>query len=414
MSLFKAILYENVIIQNFSINSLEKKQYFLLKRTGKLERSYDKSWMSKAEELKLKDLPKNYKEEFKNKQIPQLHTQRLVQEYGELIEFLKKQNLREWEISFRNFLLNRIIQQPSKENRNEFNHYSIRIKFKHKNITRAIELGEGHTHEEIKFNQKGLIQRIKNIISNNVNKEPLKYIRTSIILSSGNGGIFLHEILGHSLEADYIYHRSSPFTKEHLGKKILSDKITITTRDKKDDFFKNYSFDDEGERPDDDILIKKGLLKHLISDYFHKRLLNLDSSGFCRVDSFENIPTPRMFALYLKPGNNSPEELIQSTSDGILAKEFGRGHVDFNKKLFFFNINEAYLIKKGKINMPLGNITVSGNLLEVLNSIEMIGNDFRYDSGINYCNKNGQILNVRLGQPSIKINNILAGRFENA
>jgi len=36
----------------------------------------------------------------------------------------------------------------------------------------------------------------------------------------------------------------------------------------------------------------------------------------------------------------------------------------------------------------------------------MIGNDFKYDYGISYCYKNGQLLNVRVGQPSVKINGL--------
>jgi predicted Zn-dependent protease len=41
----------------------------------------------------------------------------------------------------------------------------------------------------------------------------------------------------------------------------------------------------------------------------------------------------------------------------------------------------------------------------------MIGNDFRYDRGVSYCYKNGQTLNVRVGQPSIKIENITVSRI---
>jgi predicted Zn-dependent protease len=49
---------------------------------------------------------------------------------------------------------------------------------------------------------------------------------------------------------------------------------------------------------------------------------------------------------------------------------------------------------------------VKGNISEVLNSVDMIANDFRYDKGISYCFKNGQTLNVRVGQPTVKINNL--------
>ena len=48
--------------------------------------------------------------------------------------------------------------------------------------------------------------------------------------------------------------------------------------------------------------------------------------------------------------------------------------------------------------------------MEALNSVDMVADDFRYDKGISYCFKNGQTLNVRVGQPTVKINNLFVNR----
>lgn len=414
MAGFQSTLYENAVITNTTFNQAGKNRYSFFKRTGKLERSYDQSWISRAQELRIRDLPRETKIRFQEPRTEGLNRRQLVAEHRELLDFLNRVQLGEWEIVFRKVNLHRYIVRPTAETTNEFNHYSIRIRFRHHRIPRMIELGEGHTRPGQRFNQRGLMERIRNIIRNNTDRHPLPFTKTAIILNSGNGGILFHEILGHSLEADYVFRGCSPFGKEHLGKRILPARITLTTRDESDPFFADCPGDDEGMTPRDPAIIKQGTLQYLMSDYFHSRLLNLESCGFCRVDSFENIPGPRMFSLYLQPGEHPPEDLFQSTARGIYAKEFGRGSVDFNRKLFFLNINEAYALRNGRICEPLGAITISGDILEVLNSIEMIGNDFRYDSGIHYCRKNGQSLNVRLGQPSVKIHNILAGGFENA
>lgn len=117
-----------------------------------------------------------------------------------------------------------------------------------------------------------------------------------------------------------------------------------------------------------------------------------------------------MYSLYLKSGKYHPEELVKSTRYGVFAKEFGDGKVYFDKNLFHFNIKEAYLVEDGKTTAPLGRVVVRGNINEVLNSILMVGNDFRFDKGISYCYKNGQTLNVRVGQPSIKVDNLYITR----
>ena len=44
--------------------------------------------------------------------------------------------------------------------------------------------------------------------------------------------------------------------------------------------------------------------------------------------------------------------------------------------------------------------------MEVLNSVAMVADDFNFDKGISYCFKNGQTVNVRVGQPSVKIDNL--------
>jgi TldD protein len=338
----------------------------------------------------------------------------MEQEYAELMAFLKGQKFQEWELVFRNIDLTRYILGQKSGVTNSFGHTSIRIRFRHNVLPRAVELGEGLSQTKVRFNQKGLIQRIKNILRNNQEKTPGEFVKTTVVLASGNGGVLLHEILGHSLEADYVYRKSSPFSKEHLGRRILPPQVTVTTRDSTDPFFGSYPTDDEGMEPPGPVIIENGILKYLISDYFHSRLLGFDSCGFCRLDSFENIPRPRMFGLYLQPGPHSPADILASVDQGIYAREFGRGSVDFNRRLFFLNINEAFAIRKGKLGEPLGALTVSGDIEEVLNSIEMVGNDFRYDSGINYCRKYGQSMNVRLGQPTLRIGNVLAGGFKNA
>ncbi len=97
----------------------------------------------------------------------------------------------------------------------------------------------------------------------------------------------------------------------------------------------------------------------------------------------------------------------------MFAKEFGEGKVYFDRDLFYFNIREAYLIEKGKVTAPLGSIVVRGKIMETLNAVAMVANDFRYDKGISYCFKNGQTLNVRVGQPSVKVSNLYVTKETN-
>lgn len=332
---------------------------------------------------------------------------KLLRDNEPILTTIRQLALCEWKVIFRASHSNRIIlEKDQKEKKTEFNYYSILIKLKLSANGKFIEIGQGSVQTP-KFNQDGLSTRVKKIVDNHRDSAKHRFSgKVPAILNAGDGAILFHELLGHLLEADYVYHRQSPFSVEHLGKPIISKNITLVSRDENDSFFKGIGCDDEGRVPDSPVLIEKGVLRNFVSDSYYQQMMKLKSCGHARVDSFTRNPMPRMYSLYIKPGTYHPEELVASTPYGVYAGEFGEGKINFEKNLFYFHIREAWLVQDGKLTDPLGSVLVKGNISEVLNSVAMVADDFRYDKGISYCSKNGQILNVRVGQPTVKINNL--------
>lgn len=419
MKKFSVDLIEDNFFYNFTYDSYDRKEYIFRKKTGILKREYNGSWISSSFELNSTNDAKAYvSKDFKSSNLDKFETNSLEFSPGKLLRdnefilnFLRSLDLKEWKIVFRVKSLNRLmINNKNKELRNIFVHYSMIIKLKLNNCRNYIEIGEGSTGS-FKFNQTGLSLRIKDVINNHKNQKKHDFKgKIPVVLNSGDGGIIFHEILGHSLEADYIYQKLSPISIHDVGHQIISKNVNLATEYEGDMFFAKIICDDEGVLPKSSVLVENGILRNLISDIYYKGLLNIKNSGYSRVEDFAKVPMPRMFAIYLKPGPYNAQELIESTKHGIYAKEFGEGKTYFNKNSFFFNINEAYLIENGKLTSPLGSIIVKGNIMEALNSVDMVADDFRYDKGISYCFKNGQTLNVRVGQPTVKINNLFVNR----
>ena len=411
-------LIEDSYQHYLSFDSKDRTEYFFKNNKGVLTRTYNNQWESCSIELNSlseagKHVPGGKKFKFDhNRDIDcQFKPGKVLRDNEYILNALKNSNIPAWEVIFRANRTKRIIfRKDNKKKESDFIYFSILIKLRLHDHGNFIELGEGSV-KEAKFNQSGLSTRVKEIVDNHrKSKDILFPDKIPVILSSGDGAIFFHEILGHSLEADYIYRGISPISPKDIGKGILSKNVTLLTGDKNDVFFKNITCDDEGEAAKPQTLVKKGVLKNVIADSFYKEKLNLKNCGHSRVKDFTRIPMPRMYALYLKPGNYHPQELIDSTKYGVYAKEFGDGRVYFNKNLFYFNIKEAFLIENGSISYPLGNVVVRGNIIEALNSVEMVADDFRYDKGISYCFKNGQTINVRVGQPTVKIKNLYVTR----
>ncbi len=399
----------------FSIDSADRKEYTVKKRCGLLTRTFNHRWQNRSLELPsaaeaVKHLEK--KISLKGYKPPDtgfpFQPGKLIKENQHLLTFLRQcREAAEWKLIFRgNHTRRTITGRSGKERKAVFFHYSVMARLRLKDQRQWLEAGEGSV-DAPKFNQDGLVSRLKEMISNHLDKKDVQFRgEVPVILEAGDGGILFHEILGHVLEADYIYQRRSPISLAHIGRRIMPETVTVTTADRQDHFFSGIECDDEGEAIKGVTLVEKGMLRSVIADTFYRHLLGLKSGGFSRTEDFTQLPMPRMYALYLKPGGYEPEELVASTPYGVYAREFGEGKIHFDKGLFYFHIRDARLIEKGKRTAPLGNIVVRGRIMDVLGAVDMVANDFRCDKGNSYCHKNGQTVNVRVGQPTVKINRL--------
>lgn len=395
---------------NINEYSFRERNGFLKRASGK-ELQLESGEFSSRKEL-LKTLPENLRKKFfspGNKRIG-FDKGAIAHSGDQISSFLNKTPGLEWEIIFKTLEKKKAVKRGKLIGVPEFSHFSLLIRFKKPDWDSFIEIGEGNTNGS-GYNVSGLISRVEEIIKCN-NEAGNRSLPEDLplILSPGEGGIIFHEILGHSLEADHILSGLSPFTISDIGKKVVSGNITLSTFLQSDPFFKNIDFDDEGVLRSKTALIERGVLRHVISDSYYSNELGIENNGSSRMEDFTKRPIPRMFAIYLGNGKNSYNELMDSTKKGVFAREFGDGKVLFHKNSFYFNIPSAYMVKNGRISEPLGSIVVSGKINEVFNSIEMVADDFSLDRGISYCYKDGQTLNVRVGQPSVKISNLKLSR----
>jgi predicted Zn-dependent protease len=413
MEKFKTSLHEDTRSMQFSLDNKDSREYTLKRKGGVLARSFDGSWKSRAYETITNDgVARNMsmKSAGRSRATPFPAADaagKIMVDHAFLIDFLNRSGLQEWKLQFRTKHCRRVVQNTHRQEfQTSFNHYSITARLKLKNFPMELEFSEGSS-AGLKFNLDGLTQRISETIGNCRSSRKVVFNdQVPVVLQAGEGAILFHEILGHSLEADYVYHGFSPFSLPDLDKTIIPAALTILTQDSRDPFFKGSAVDDEGEACPSPLLVENGVLRRFITDYHYQKLLRLRERGHARLEDFSHIPLPRMFAIYVQPGSYPADEIIASTAYGIFAREFGDGGLDFGAGRFFFNIRQSYLIEKGRLTAPLGSLTVSGKIREILNDIGMVGNDFKYDRGVSYCQKNGQVLHVRVGQPTIKINKL--------
>lgn len=230
----------------------------------------------------------------------------------------------------------------------------------------------------------------------------------TVVLSPGWPGILLHEAVGHGLEGDFIRRNASIFNNK-IGQKVASEICTIVDDSTFIGKRGSLSIDDEGVPGQYNILIKEGILQQYMLDKMNAKLMGTISTGNARRESYAHLPMPRMTNTYMLSGNTDPKSIISSVDQGIYATNFEGGQVDITSGNFVFSTSEAYLIKNGKISYPIKNTTLIGSGIEIMKKISMVGNDLKIDEGIGSCGKEGQMIPVSVGQPTLKIDNITVG-----
>jgi TldD protein len=230
----------------------------------------------------------------------------------------------------------------------------------------------------------------------------------TVVLGPGWPGILLHEAIGHGLEGDFNRKRVSAFS-ELLGRKVASDLCTVIDDGTIAARRGSLNFDDEGTPTSRTVLIEKGILRGYLQDRMNARLLGMPVTGNGRRESFAHIPMPRMTNTFMLAGEEDPEDVVRSVDRGLYAVYFGGGQVDITSGKFVFSASEAYRIEDGKITAPVKGATLIGNGPDVLQRISRVGADLRLDEGIGTCGKDGQLVPVGVGLPTLRIDGLTVG-----
>ena len=229
-----------------------------------------------------------------------------------------------------------------------------------------------------------------------------------VVLGPGWPGVLLHEAVGHGLEGDFNRKGSSAFSNR-VGEQVASPLCTVVDDGTLEARRGSLSVDDEGTQTQMTTLIENGVLKGYMQDKLNARLMNVAATGNGRRQSYAHVPMPRMTNTYMLPGQDMTEDIIRSVKNGIYAVNFGGGSVDITSGRFVFSATEAYRIEDGQVTAPIRGATLVGSGPEVMNRISMVGNDLDLDGGVGVCGKDGQSVPVGVGQPTLKVDEIVVG-----
>ncbi len=224
-----------------------------------------------------------------------------------------------------------------------------------------------------------------------------------VVLDQELAGVFIHEAVGHAVEADHVLEGNSILAGK-IGEKIASSLITVYD-DPSLHEFGYYPFDDEGAESKRTTLIRDGVLK----SFLHSRETAGALGGSSRNSRAQGYSRPviRMSNTFIAPGGMRFEEMLGELKDGIYLLGSRGGQVNPGEGVFQFNAERGFMVEKGELATPLRDVSLSGHTLEILNDVDAAGNDLEMNSG--RCGKAGQLVPVSDGAPHVLVRKAMVG-----
>ncbi len=187
-------------------------------------------------------------------------------------------------------------------------------------------------------------------------------------------------VLGSIFEAasgDSIYRHSS-FLVGKLGEKIAGENITIIDDGTMPGGFGTTPFDGEGVPSRKTTVIEKGVLKSYLLNTYTARKLGLQTTGNAARGLAGN-PGIGAGNFFLQPGQHSPQQIIAGIKRGFFVTEF----LGFGVNLVTGDFSRGATglwIENGELTYPVEEVTIAGNLKDMLNNISEIGSDLEFRS----------------------------------
>jgi PmbA protein len=198
--------------------------------------------------------------------------------------------------------------------------------------------------------------------------------RVPIVLDPLVAGSLLDNIFD-AVNGDAIYRQSS-FLAGKLGEKIAAGNVTVVDDGTIPGGFGTEPFDGEGVPTRRTMVIENGVLKSYLLNTYTAKKLGLKTTGNASRGVAGN-PGIGAGNFFLQKGERTPQQIIGDIKQGLYVTQFLGFGVNMVTGDFSRGASGLW-IENGELTFPVEEITVAGNLKDMLNNISEIGNDLEF------------------------------------
>jgi PmbA protein len=175
-------------------------------------------------------------------------------------------------------------------------------------------------------------------------------------------------------------YRQESFLAGKLGEKVACDALTVIDDGTLPGLFGTSPFDDEGVASRRTVVIERGVLKNYLLNTYAGRKLGMKTTGNASRGLTGNAGIGHG-NFFIEKGVQTPEQIIAGIPNGFYVTElmgFGVNIVtgDYSRGA------AGLWIRNGEPAFAVSEVTIAGNLNEMLQAIEVIGSDLDFRGSV--------------------------------
>jgi PmbA protein len=191
-------------------------------------------------------------------------------------------------------------------------------------------------------------------------------------------GYALLACLSEALRGDNVLQGRS-YLADRVGQVIAAPSVTIRDNPRLTRGVRRGAFDAEGSPTRDLALVQGGRLQSYLCDLASGAKLGVPGGGNAVRGSYDSSTEIGTSNLYLEPGADTPESILQATPRGLLVTQLSGWWVGRSSTSDTFSSAAMGIwIENGARAYPVRGITIGGSLLAMLQGIDRIASDLEY------------------------------------
>jgi PmbA protein len=206
--------------------------------------------------------------------------------------------------------------------------------------------------------------------------------KVPVVLDPYAGAMILG-LLTNSFSGDAVLKRRSLLAGK-VGQAVASGIVSIIDDARLPDGLASRPFDGEGVPTRRNELVKAGILQGFLHNTYTARRSGAVSTGSA-VRSYKSVPEVGVSNLVLQPGSLSRMELLRRVGEGLyVAQLHGLHTVNTVSGEFSLGLT-GHWIRGGELAQPVRELTIAGNLIELLQKVIGLANDPRFTFAGGFC-----------------------------